>query len=199
MDYEVAQCKLTSRNKSLKRKTNSVVTENHTAISSRGTVPYVFFYGGGVGDGNTTLAGHSCTKLFHTKPFHWHFYSTDDYKCTSTRKYNPLDYITCHSISLRLCLLKSGGHFKNTYELLNLRALKFSPVDKIYIFQCMGKMFLWNFKGTLWNSTQNIWPIHWRICFLYNIETLRVLIFNSSYVFLKCPPGHVHFRQSLGT
>ena len=34
-----------------------------------------------------------------------------------------------------------GGRFKNTFELLNQRALKFLPVDKIYIFQCMGKIF----------------------------------------------------------
>ena len=37
---------------------------------------------------------------------------------------------------------ESGGRFKNTYELLDLRALKFSPVNKIHIFQCMGKIFL---------------------------------------------------------
>ena len=35
----------------------------------------------------------------------------------------------------------TGGRFKNTYELLNLRALKFSYVNKIHIFQCMGKIF----------------------------------------------------------
>ena len=34
-----------------------------------------------------------------------------------------------------------GGRFKNTYELLNQRALKFSYVNKIHIFQCMGKIF----------------------------------------------------------
>ena len=39
-----------------------------------------------------------------------------------------------------------GGGFKNTYELLNLRALKFSPVDKIYIFQCMSKIFCVEFQ-----------------------------------------------------
>ena len=33
------------------------------------------------------------------------------------------------------------GGFKKTYELLNLRALKISPVNKIHIFQCMGKIF----------------------------------------------------------
>ena len=47
---------------------------------------------------------------------------------------------------------------------------------------------MWNFKDTLWNSTQNILPIHWKIWFLYNIEILRALRFKSSYVFLKCPP-----------
>ena len=33
-----------------------------------------------------------------------------------------------------------GGHFKNNYELLNLRNLIFSPVKKIHIFQCMGEI-----------------------------------------------------------
>ena len=40
----------------------------------------------------------------------------------------------------------AGGHFKNTYELLNLRALKFPHVNKIYIFQCMGKIFCVEFQ-----------------------------------------------------
>ena len=39
-----------------------------------------------------------------------------------------------------------GGRFKNTYELLNLRALKFSPVNKIHIFQCMGMIFCVEFQ-----------------------------------------------------
>ena len=39
-----------------------------------------------------------------------------------------------------------GGRFKNTYELLNLRALKFSHVNKIHIFQCMGKIFCVEFQ-----------------------------------------------------
>ena len=39
-----------------------------------------------------------------------------------------------------------GGRFKNTYELLNLRALKFSLVNKIHIFQCMGKIFCMEFQ-----------------------------------------------------
>ena len=46
---------------------------------------------------------------------------------------------------------------------------------------------MWNFKGTLWNSTQNILPIHWKIWLLYNIEILRALRFKSSYALLKRP------------
>ena len=38
------------------------------------------------------------------------------------------------------------GRFNNTYELLNLRALKFSPVDEIRIFQCMGMIFCVEFQ-----------------------------------------------------
>ena len=41
---------------------------------------------------------------------------------------------------------KSGGRFKNTYELLNLSALKFSHVNKIHIFQCMGKIYCVEFQ-----------------------------------------------------
>ena len=52
--------------------------------------------------------------------------------------------------------LWSGRRFKNTNELFKLRALKFSLVNKIYIFQCMGKIFCvefqreqhWNLKSS---------------------------------------------------
>ena len=43
-------------------------------------------------------------------------------------------------------VLVPGGRFKNTYELLNLRALKISHGNKIYIFQCMGKIFCVEFQ-----------------------------------------------------
>ena len=45
-------------------------------------------------------------------------------------------------------ILKWGpeGHLKNTYELLNLRALKFSPMNKINHFQCLGKIFCVEFQ-----------------------------------------------------
>ena len=42
---------------------------------------------------------------------------------------------------------------------------------------------------TLWNSTQNILPVHWKIWFLYNIEILRAFKrFKGLYMFLKRPP-----------
>ena len=37
-------------------------------------------------------------------------------------------------------LIGAWGHFKKVYELLNPRALKFSPVNKMLSFQCMGKI-----------------------------------------------------------
>ena len=54
---------------------------------------------------------------------------------------------------------------------------------------------MWNFKGYLWNSTQNILPIHWKIRFLYDIEILRALRFKSSYAFLKRPPANTKFKS----
>ena len=39
-----------------------------------------------------------------------------------------------------------GGRFKNTYELLNVRALKISKLHKNHIFQCMGKIFCVEFQ-----------------------------------------------------
>ena len=43
---------------------------------------------------------------------------------------------------------------------------------------------MWNFKGNLWNSTQNILLIHWKMMILYNVENVRALRFKSSEVFL---------------
>ena len=52
--------------------------------------------------------------------------------------------VTCYRI-----LRDLNSHFElflNTYELLNLRALKFSPVNKIHIFQWIGKIFCVEFQ-----------------------------------------------------
>ena len=40
----------------------------------------------------------------------------------------------------------AGGHFKNVYELLNLRAVKISMLFKSHIFQYMGKIFCVEFQ-----------------------------------------------------
>ena len=45
---------------------------------------------------------------------------------------------------------------------------------------------MWSFKCTLWNSTQNILPIHWTI-WLYNIKMLWTLKFKSSCASSKYP------------
>ena len=60
-----------------------------------------------------------------------------------------------------------GGRFKNTYELLNLRALKISMLYKNISFNVWVRYFVWNFKGYLWNSIQNILPIHWKMWILF--------------------------------
>ena len=59
-----------------------------------------------------------------------------------------------------------GGRCKNTYELLNLRALKFLPVNKIHIFQCMGKIFCVEFQR---------YPLKFRTKYL--THTLKDMIF----------------------
>ena len=59
-------------------------------------------------------------------------------------------------------------------------------------FNVWARYFVWNFKGYLWNSTQNILPIHWKMWILFTSENLRALRFKSSKVFLKRPPGLVH-------
>ena len=76
------------------------------------------------------------------------------------------------------------GRFKNAFKLLNLRALKFSPAN--ISFNVWVRYFVWNFKGYLWNSTQNILPIHWKMRFLYRVDILKALRFKSSLAFLKC-------------
>ena len=75
--------------------------------------------------------------------------------------------------------LSAWGHFKNTYQLVNLGALRSSLLNKLCIFQYMGKIFCVEFQGYLWNFTQNMLPIHW------NVENLRALRFTSSYEFFK--------------
>ena len=48
---------------------------------------------------------------------------------------------------------------------------------------------------SLWNSTQNIVPIHWKMIILYNVENLRALTFKSSKAFLKLTPGSAFIKR----
>ena len=84
--------------------------------------------------------------------------------------------------SLRM-IWRSGGRFINEYELLNLtqeELLKFQCCIKIISYNVWVRYFEWNFKGYLWNSTQNILPIHWKLWMLFTGENLRALRFKSS-------------------
>ena len=66
--------------------------------------------------------------------------------------YKIYDYILCnrlmkwYSPDHEQAGAQPGGRFKNTYELLNLRALKISKLHKNHIFQCMGKIFCVEFQ-----------------------------------------------------
>ena len=58
---------------------------------------------------------------------------------------------------------------------------------KIVSFNVWVWYLVWNFKGYLWNSTQDILPIHWKMCiFLFTGEHFRDVRFKSSQAFLKC-------------
>ena len=76
--------------------------------------------------------------------------SWNDILCTITSgNYAYPNLIAYISYTLRAMIHPQaipGGRFKNTYELLNQRALKFSYVNKIHIFQCMGKIFCVEFQ-----------------------------------------------------
>ena len=104
-------------------------------------------------------------------------------KCEYILCYILQNNLTCWELTfihLPVTLLSSGGRFKNTYELLNLRALKISKLHKNHIFQCMGKIFCVEFQRVPLNSTQNILPIHWKMWILFTYENLWALWFKSS-------------------
>ena len=83
-------------------------------------------------------------RACHPGGHYWDYYPgapslSEDTYCNSFEDQALIDFIYGYP-NLKWDV-QTGGHFKNTYELLNPRALKFSPVDKIYIFQCMDKIF----------------------------------------------------------
>ena len=94
-------------------------------------------------------------------------------------------------------LRQIGGlwRFKNTYELLNLSALKISTLYENRIFQCMGN---------LWNSTQNILPIHWKMCVppwgeicSINLDCIRLFGINFVLLWSRLPTNNVSQRMNI--
>ena len=92
-----------------------------------------------------------------------------------------------HNTLQRPSVAKSGGRFKHTYELFGLRVLKCSPVDKIYISQCMGKIFFVEFQRYPLKFHTKYLTHTLKDMILHNIEILRALRFKSSYAFLNPP------------
>ena len=89
----------------------------------------------------------------------------------------------------------SGAFLKNTYELLNLRALKFLSVNKIYIFHCMGKIFCVEFQRYPLQFHTKYLTRTLKIWFFYNSEILRALRFKSSYAFWNAPQTRFHVTK----
>ena len=91
------------------------------------------------------------------------------------------------NIIIIICIIWA---LRNTYEISNLRAREISILHKNQFFPCMGKLFVWNFKGPLWNSTQNTLLIDWKMIISYNVGNLRAPGLKSSRAFLKRPYWH---------
>ena len=70
-------------------------------------------------------------------------------------------------------------------------------IKKIVSFNVWVRYFVWNFKGTLWNSTQNILPIHWRMWILFTVEYFRALRFKSSYICFHYDGNALSFNPGL--
>ena len=83
-----------------------------------------------------------------------------------------------------------GERFKNTYELFQ-ELFKCQCCIKIASFNVWVRYSVWNFKGPLWNSTQNILPMHWKMCILFTGEILKSFRFS----LFETPPWiHIHYR-----
>ena len=95
-------------------------------------------------------------------------------QCAQRRIYNSQ---MCQQWRMRRVVAREC--FKKTSELSNLRAPRFHSNMKCTSFNVWVRYFVWIFKRYLWNSTQNILPIHCKLRFLYNVEN----------VFLRFSPG----------
>ena len=64
----------------------------------------------------------------------------------SISSYLPSQVFWSHHLPAICCCQLDRGAFQNTYELVNLGALKFSLINKLHIFQCMIKIFCMEFQ-----------------------------------------------------
>ena len=73
-----------------------------------------------------------------------------------------------------------GGISKTHTSSWICELLNFQHYIKIISFNVWVKYFVRNFKDTLWNSTQNILPIHRKMCSLFRSKDLTAPSFTSS-------------------
>ena len=96
------------------------------------------------------------------------------------------------------------GLFKKCSWTIKSKTLKLSPVNKIHIFNVWVRYFVWNLKGYLWNSTQNILPIHWKIWFWYHchiagyleglVQDYNISIVNTLEILPSCAKPSVQWN-----
>ena len=85
-----------------------------------------------------------------------------------------MQFLVLEGSTTKRCRVQ-GGHFKMADERLNLRALKFSPVNKMHIFQCMGRIFCVEFqRGPLKFHTKYLTHIL-KDAILYSVESLKAV------------------------
>ena len=77
----------------------------------------------------------------------------------------------------------SRGRFKNTCKLVNLGFYKISLINKLHIFQCIGKIFCVEFQRVPLKFHTKYLTHTLKDTILYKVPRLT-----SSYVFLKSPP-----------
>ena len=83
-----------------------------------------------------------------------------------------------------------GGHFKNAYELVNLRALKSSLLNKLQIFQCIGKIFCVEFQRVPLKFHTKYLTYTVKDTIFIQCSTFKIALrFTSLYVSLNPPPN----------
>ena len=75
------------------------------------------------------------------------------------------------------------GHFKNTHEILYLRALKILMLYKNHIFQCMGNIFCVTANGNLWTALHFLQIYVNLLCILHQL-TISQILWNSTILCL---------------